>query len=63
MAPLPRDAQGHVDREAAQEQYHRIVAERVREAKSEEVKLSKGGKQVLAFMMLESLRLGEVATV
>lgn len=59
VAPLPRDDQGHVDMEAAQEQYNRLVAERVREVSDEPSKLSKGGKQVLAFMVLESLRLSE----
>jgi hypothetical protein len=63
MAPLPRDEEGHVDAEAAQEQYQRLVAERVSEATVELPKLSKGGKQVLAFMVLESLQSGEVATV
>ena len=56
---MPRDDQGHVDMEAAQEQYKRLVAERVREVSDEPPKLSKGGKQVLAFMVLESLRLSE----
>lgn len=63
VAPLPRDKQGHVNDEATNEQYRRLVAERVQEANTETVKLSKGGKQVLAFMVLESLRPGEVATV
>jgi hypothetical protein len=62
FAPLPRDARGVVE-EAAHEQYMRLVAERVREVTTEPVRLSNGGKQVLAFMVLESLRLGEVATV
>jgi hypothetical protein len=55
VAPLPRDEQGHVDTEAAQEQYKRLVAERVNEVSDESLKLSKGGKQeqVLAFMVLE----------
>ena len=61
MAPLPRDTRGRVDEEAAHEQYRRLVAERVKEAAAEPVKLSKGGKQVLTFMVLESLRRGEFA--
>jgi len=40
-------------------QYRRLVTERVQEASTEPVKLSKGGKQVLAFMVLQLLRLGE----
>jgi hypothetical protein len=60
IAPLPRDEQGHVDMEAAQEQYKRLVSERIQEANTEPVKLSKGGKQVLAFMVLQSLRLGNI---
>ena len=59
VTPLPRDEQGHINEEAAHEQYRRLVAERVQEVCAEPVKLSKGGKQVLAFMMLQSLRLGE----
>ena len=59
VAALPRDEQGHVVMEAAQEQYRRLVAERVQEVSAEPVKLSKGSKQVLAFMVLQSLRLGE----
>jgi hypothetical protein len=61
MAPLPRDDDGWVIEEAAYEQYQRLVTMRVQEANTETVKLSNGGKQVLAYMMLESLRLGEVA--
>jgi hypothetical protein len=63
IAPLPRDEQGQIDKEVAQEQYKRLIAERVSEVNSEPVRLSKSGKQVLAFMMLESSRLGEVANV
>ncbi len=60
VAPLPRDKQGHIDEEAMREQYRRLVAKRVQEASTEPMKLSKGGKQVLAFMVLQSLRLGEL---
>jgi len=56
---LPRDEQGHIDTEAAREQYRRLVAERVIEVSDEPMKLSKGSKQVLAFMVLESLRHSE----
>jgi len=63
MAPLPRDDDGRVIEEAAHEQYRRLVAGRVKEASAEPMKLSKGGKQVLTFMVLESLRRGEVVTV
>jgi len=59
VAPLPRDDDGQVIEEAAHEQYRRLVAERVQETNTEPVKRSKGGKQVLAFMVLESLRLGD----
>ena len=59
VAPLPRDDDGQVIEEAAHEQYRRLVAERVQETNTEPVKMSKGGKQVLAFMVLESLRLGD----
>lgn len=63
VTPLPRDDDGRVIEEAAHEQYRRLVAERVREVSAEPVRLSKGGKQVLAFMVLESLPLSEVAIV
>jgi hypothetical protein len=63
VAPLPRDEQGRIDEEAAREQYRRLVAGRVQEMNTDTVKLSRGGKQVLAYMVLESLRLGEVAAV
>jgi hypothetical protein len=63
VAAMPRDDDGRVITEVAQEQYRRLVAERVREASAETMKLSKGGKHVLAFMVLESLQRGEVATV
>jgi hypothetical protein len=56
---LPLDDDGRVIEEAAREQYRRLVTERVREVNTETLRLSKGGKQVLAFMVLESLRLGE----
>jgi hypothetical protein len=47
-----------VNEEAAHEQYWRLVAARVKEAVAAPVKLSKGGKQVLTYMVLESLRRG-----
>jgi hypothetical protein len=59
VASLPRDEQGRIDEEAAREQYRRLVAGRVQEMNTDTVKLSKGGKQVLAFMVLESLQRGE----
>jgi hypothetical protein len=59
VAPLPHDEQGHIDEQAAYKQYERLVAERVQEVSAEPVKLSKGGKQVLVFMVLQSLRIGE----
>ena len=58
-APLPRDDRGRVIEEAAHEQYRQLVAQRVKEAATEPVQLSKGGKQVLTYMVLESLRRGE----
>lgn len=63
VAPLPRDEQGHIDAKAVREQYRRLVAERVSEVSDEPTRLSKGGKQVLAFMVLESLQRGEIAAV
>ena len=59
FAPVPHDDDGRVIEELAQAQYRQLVAERVQAATSEPLKLSKGGKQVLAFIVLESLRLGE----
>src|SRR6266566_3170751 len=54
FAPVPRDDEGRPIEELAQAQYRRLVADRVQEVNTEPVKLSKGGKQVLAFMVFES---------
>lgn len=61
IAPLPCDDDGRPIEELAQEQYRQLVTARVRAANAEPLKLSKGGKQVLAFMVLESLGIGELA--
>ena len=63
VSPVPRDERGQIDEEAAREQYQRLVTARVQEANAEPLKLSKGGKQVLAFMVFESLQRGEAATI
>ena len=53
IAPVPHDDDGRVIEELAQAQYQKLVANRVQEASTEPMKLSKGSKQVLAFMVLE----------
>ncbi len=55
FAPLPCDDQGHVVEELARMQYRQLIADRKEGAKGEPLKLSKGGRQVLSFMMFESL--------
>lgn len=63
FAQVPRDDRGRVNEAAANEQYYQLVAARVEQASIEPVPLSKGGRAVLAYMVLESLQCGEVATV
>jgi hypothetical protein len=60
MAPVPRDERGRVIEALAHEQYRQLVERRVKEASNEPLKLSKGGKRVLAYMVLESLQRGDI---